>query len=265
MPTADQTSVTLRHRLFVQLYVAAWPGQGLSPLNRIIACAIILSVTLAVLETEPVLMDRFREAFTILDYLFGLIFLIEYAVRIWVVAESERYSGFVGRLRYATSPVALIDLLAILPFLLTLGVGDAFILRLVRLLRLVTIAKLGRYSTALQNICTAIKDRRYELLMSLAAAFIVMLVSAMVLHLTEGSQNPESFGSIPRALWWGAATVTKIGYGGAFPVTVMGKFFAVLFAIAAVGVIAMPTGILAAAFSEAFQRDQRRLDAEKDG
>ena len=156
----------------------------------------------------------------------------------------------------ATVP-ALIDLMAILPFFLTLGIQDAFLLRAFRLLRLLTLAKLGRYTSALRNIYVALTVRRYELLISLFAAFLVMLLAASVLHLTEGAQNPDSFGSIPRALWWGAATVTKVGYGGAYPITPVGKICAAVFAIAAVAVIAMPTGILAAAFSEAFRREQR--------
>ncbi len=145
-----------------------------------------------------------------------------------------------------------------LPFLLAAGLGDTVLLRLFRLLRLLTLAKLGRYSNAIQNIGMALKDRRYELLMSVAAGFIVMLLAASALHYTEGARSPESFGSIPRALWWGVATVTKVGYGGAFPATILGKVFAAIFAVAAVGVVALPTGILAASFSNAFQRDRRR-------
>ncbi len=185
-------------------------------------------------------------------------------LRLYAAGENEQYRGLVGRLRYVVSPTALIDLLALLPFLMTASLNDAFLLRIVRLLRLLTLAKLGRYSTALRNIGTALFRRRYELLMSLAAAFVVMLLAATFLHYTERDYNPESFGSIPRALWWGAATVSKVGYGGAFPQTVLGKIFAVIFAIAAVGVVALPTGILAASFNDAFRREDHRREGESD-
>lgn len=248
----------MRRWLYVQLDAAGWSRSGMSPANRAVASAIILAVLVSVLETEPELMAPAAGLFNVADILFGLLFSIEYALRLWIAGENPKYGGVLGRLKYALSPVALVDLFAVLPFWLTVGIQDAFLLRLVRLLRLFTLAKLGRYSTALQNIGSAILARRHELVMSLLAAFVVMLLAASALHFTEGSRNPESFGSIPRALWWGAATVTKVGYGGAFPVTVLGKVFAVIFAIAAVGVVAMPTGILAASFSNAFQREQER-------
>ncbi len=91
-----------------------------------------------------------------------------------------------------------------------------------------------------------------------------LVLASSVLHYTESDTSPESLGSIPRALWWGVATVTKVGYAGAFPETILGKVFAALFAVAAVGVVALPTGILAASFSNAFQRDRRRDNKQPD-
>jgi voltage-gated potassium channel len=165
-------------------------------------------------------------------------------------------------LRYIVSPIALIDLLALLPFYLSAGFQDAYLLRLARLSRVLSLARFGRYSIALRNIFVAIRRRRYELVMSLIAAFVVMFFSASALHFTEAAQNPENFGSIPRALWWGVATVTKVGYGGAFPVTPVGKIFSAVFSIAAVAVVALPTGILAAAFGDAFRREKASDDVK---
>lgn len=253
-------STQVRSWLFHQLDPGAWVGSGLSPLNRIVVALITLAVLLSILETEPAVLAQAPQLFILADLIFGTVFAIEYLCRMWAVGEDPRFKGFSGRLRYLISPIALIDLLALLPYFLTLGVQDAFLLRLIRLLRLLSLAKFGRYTTALKTLARAIHERRYELLMSLLAAFIVMLFSASVLHFTEGSENPEDFGSIPRALWWGAATVTKVGYGGAFPETVLGKISATIFAIAAVGVVALPTGILAAAFSDVFQRQRKKAD-----
>lgn len=256
--------MTKRRWIYIQLDAGEWPGRGLSPANRIVATAIILATVFAVLETEEELRSAYAGIFRAADLLLGFLFVSEYVLRLWVVGENLRYRGVVGRLKYVVSPFALIDLAAVLPFLLTAGLGDTVLLRLFRLLRLVTLAKLGRYSTALQNIISALKGRRYELLMSLAAAFLVMLLAATALHYTEGGNSPESFGSIPRALWWGVATVIKVGYGGAFPETILGKFFAGIFAIAAVGVVALPTAILAASFSDAFQKERRRKQDKQD-
>ncbi len=254
----------MRAWLYKQMDPQACPGNGMTPVNRLVAAPIVIAVLSAILETEPALRALGTTLFEATDLAFGILFSIEYALRIWMIGENPKYAGLLGRLRYAVSPVALVDLFAVLPFWLTFGVRDAYLLRLVRLMRLLTLAKFGRYTTALATIASAVFARRYELVMSLLAAFIVMLLAASALHFTEGTRNPESFGSIPRALWWGAATVTKVGYGGAFPVTIFGKIFAVIFAIAAVGVIALPTGILAAAFSAAFQRERERRQATDD-
>jgi len=254
----------MRRWLFVQLDATAWPGSGLSLANKLFAVTIFLAVAMAILETEPSYRAAVPNLFGVAELFFGVMFGVEYALRLWVAGEDPRYAGVAGRLRYAILPVALIDLLALLPFLLTAGLQDAFLLRMVRLLRLLSLAKFGRYSRALHNIFAALRERQYELLMSLLAAFIVMLLAATALYYTEGSHSPESFGSIPRALWWGVATMTKVGYGGAYPITVLGKLFAGIFAIAAVGVIAMPTGILAAAFSDAFQREREKAKRGQD-
>lgn len=250
----------MRRWLFLQLEAKAWPGTGLSPVNKVIATAIVLAVTVAVLETEPEYRAWASDLFYAANLLFGILFGVEYLARLWVAGEDPRYAGFRGRVRYAASMVALIDLIALMPFFLSAGLQNAFLLRMVRLLRLLSLARFGRYSVAMRNIWVALLDRRYELLMSLFAAFMIMLLAASALHFAEGAQNAKSFGSIPRALWWGVATVTKVGYAGAYPVTFLGKFFAALFAVAAVGVVAMPTGILAAAFSDAFQKERRKRE-----
>jgi voltage-gated potassium channel len=130
------------------------------------------------------------------------------------------------------------------------------VLRLVRLVRIVALAKLGRYSSALNAIGHAIHSRRYELTMSLVIAGMLLLVSSTFLYLVEGEGQPDDFGSIPRAMWWSIATLTTVGYGDAVPQTVIGRILAGFTAITGIGLIAMPTGILAAAFSDALARQR---------
>ena len=157
-----------------------------------------------------------------------------------------------------TSGWAIVDLLAILPFILTGGAYNSFIIRLLKLLRLLRVAKVGRFSQAWVSLSDAIYGRRFELALSGAVAFLYVL---------EGNTQPDAFGSIPRALWWSVATLTTVRYGEVTPVTVMGRIFAGLTAIAGIGLIAMPTGILAAAFSEAMQsrKELTKDDARVNG
>lgn len=199
------------------------------------------------------------------NIVFGLAFSLEYLARIWAAGEVEKYRGLVGRLRYAVTPYALVDLIAVMPFFLTLGDHSAYMLRLLRRLRIFALAKLGRMSNALRNVFVGLYARRYELLVSLFGALMMMLLAGTVLYLTEREHNPESFGGIPRALWWGAATVAKLGYAGAYPVTALGKVFAAVFAIAAVGVVAVPVGIMAASFGQAFQDEAEEEDYRSTG
>jgi len=108
----------------------------------------------------------------------------------------------------------------------------------------------------------AVGSRRYELLASAAIALLLMFVSATAMYMVEGETQPENFGSIPRAIWWSMATLTTIGYGDTYPITVIGKIFAGITALASLALVAMPAGILAAAFSEAFQRSKEQKNKD---
>ena len=248
-------TISFRKRVYRQLDPQAWDGRRLSPVNTFLVVVISIAVLFAVLQTEKSIYVKWKLAFEITEWGLGLIFVTEYLVRVWVAGENPKYQGVLGRARYVFTVSALIDLVVILSVLFTLGLGNSSLLRLFRLFRILALAKLGRFSSALGNVTDALFERRYELFMAVIAAFLVMLFASTAMYLTEGHHNPDSFGSIPRAMWWGVATMTKVGYGGAFPETYVGKIFAALFAFAAVGVVALPTGIIAAALGSVFRKE----------
>ncbi|ALO47350.1 potassium channel family protein [Pseudohongiella spirulinae] len=258
MSTAPPNSIrSILHR---HLTPEAWPEQGMSPTNIVVSILILIGAMSAVLDTEPTLTERFSGIFFVIELVLFVCFFTEYLARVYAAGEEERYQGLLGRLRYCVSFWAIIDLLALLPFLLTIGASNAFMLRFFRLLRLLRLARLGRFSEAINAVLAAVRERRYELMLSLGAAGMLLVGSASLLYLVEADNQPEAFGSIPRALWWSIATLTTVGYGDVTPVTALGKFFAGITAIAGIGLIAMPTGVLAAAFSDAFQRRKEELD-----
>ncbi len=246
----------LRCRLHMQLDPRAWPHGGLSPVNLALVCAILLATLAAIVETEPLLSSAYGDAFTALELLFGALFAAEYAARFWSVAEDLRDGEPVWRrrLRFSMSPSALFDIFAIaVTFAPFLGI-NALAFRLVRLLRILRLAKLGRMSSALALLLESVRSRRYELTVTLALALIVLVLGATAMYWLEGDLQPEQFGSIPRALWWAVITLTTIGYGDAYPMTAAGKVAAAIVAFAGIGLIAMPTGILASGFSEAVRK-----------
>jgi voltage-gated potassium channel len=243
-----------RSLLFRQLEPTAWPDRGLSPVNIAICGLILASVTLAILETEPLVVSGYEPLLVPLEWLFVGIFAVEYGARVWASAADPRYGpGLVGRLRYMRSPAAVIDLLALASVATSFGGDAGFLLRLARIIRIFRLARLGRLSPAMQHVSAAFASRRYELAVSFAAGALLIVLSSSLLYLAEGAAQPEEFGSIPRAMWWAVATLTTVGYGDVYPITLLGRVFAALTAINGIGMIAMPAGILAAAFSDALQ------------
>lgn len=241
-------------------------GEGrLSRTNVVLIVLIIASILFAVIDSEPTISGPFVEPFKLIETAFGVIFLVEYVLRVWSSAENPRYGGGLrGMLRFALTPAALIDLLALSPLFFGAIGSEAYVLRVLRLLRILRLTKIGRYSGAAAAIWKAIRTRRYELGVSLGAGLFLMLVSSACLYAIEGSDQPEKFGSILRAMWWSISTLT-VGYGDVYPITVAGKVFASITALIGIGLVAVPTGIIAAAFSEVLERpgtDRADKDAD---
>ena len=252
----------LRQLVYFQLFATADHEHGLTVTNRIVVAVIIVSVVVAILSTEPTIArDHYRQ-FLIAELAFGVLFLIEYAVRLWSVAETPGPGGnWIKRWRFARSVVGIIDLAVVIASLFPFLVTSASVLRIVRLLRLAELMQFGRFSLALREIGKAVSERRYDLFVMLALAAGLILVSATALYWAEGAIQPREFGSIPRAMWWAVVTLTAVGYGDVVPVTSLGKAFASIVALSSIALIAVPTGIIAAAFSDGMQRHRQQVDA----
>lgn len=260
----EQTYKTFRGRVFQQLNASHWPHGGLSPANWVIVLLVTASVLAVVLETEPALMDAHHLLFQIANFVVLVAFTVEYVARVWSAPEHPEYGGMAGRLRYMRTPMAIIDLMVVLPLWLVLstdliGVQGSVVvaIRLFRVLQILKLARIPGVVKALHGIERAVSSRKFELILTFLLAIGFMLLAATALYLVEGDVQPEEFGSIPRAMWWGMATLTTVGYGDVVPITPLGRVFAGFFAISGVGLAAMPAGIFAAALSSIYHEEQK--------
>lgn len=249
--------LSLRLRIAQELDPALREQPGLSRTNQWVIVIICLSLIVAIIATEPTLYVGNETGFFWVEILFLGFFIIEYLLRVWSSIENPKNTS---RWRYMLRPMPLLDLVTILVILATTMGSGGFLLRLARILRIVRIARLGQFSSAVDLLANAVKQRRFELMISGVAALLLLLISSSFLYLVEGGAQPEHFGSIPRAMWWSVATLTTVGYGDVYPITALGKLFAGITAVAGIGLIAMPTGILAGAVSDAIQQARRRSE-----
>lgn len=261
----------MRRRLYRQLAVAAWDGRGISPVNTFVIVLILANLAVQVLSTEKVLVDAAGHVFEQLDWIMVLIFSFEYLLRVWVAGENPRYAGLTGRVRYVFGFFSLIDLIAIVPAYVTFGTVNSSGLRALRLLRVLRFARFGAFNAAFSTMWAVLKSRAYELTISVAMTFGMLLVASTMMFFAEGKVQPEQFGSIPRALWWAVVTMTTVGYGDTVPLTVSGKILGGIVQLTSIAVVALPTGIFAAGFADVMvkRRAQRHAsptdEASDDG
>ena len=224
-----------------------------------IMALISLNVLAVVLETVKYLNASYGWLFHAFDVFSVAVFTVEYILRAWSCTEDPRFRAPVsGRLRYLITPMAIIDLLAILPFYLPFVIPDLRFIRALRLFRLFRILKLARYSDALKTFAEVLNLKKEELGVTLFATLIMLTVASSMVYEAENEVQPEAFANIPDAMWWGVVTLTTVGYGDIYPKTALGKFIGSFVVIAGVGLFALPAGILASGFNEVLQRRKEK-------
>lgn len=225
---------------------------------------IAANVLAAMLESVPSIGSRpWLRAFEVFSV---AVFTLEYGLRLWSCVERRGRrplrSAARERLRYAVTPLALIDLLAILPAYLAFVVEID--LRFLRVLRILRILKLSHYFSALDILLEVVRIERR----AFGAAFFLLtlglLFASSGIYVFEHEEQPVAFGSIPASMWWAVATLTTVGYGDVTPVTVGGKIFGASITVLAVGMVALPTGILASGFYAELRRRQVQYGNELD-
>ncbi|MFA6096706.1 MAG: ion transporter [Candidatus Paceibacterota bacterium] len=218
---------------------------------------IFLNIIAVALETVEPFHFQYAELFNIFEIFSIIIFTLEYVLRLWTCDLRADFNEHVkNRLRYAMTPMAVADLLSVLPFYLPIFLTlDLRTIKVLRLLRLFRIAKLGRYSAVFKMFKEIIREKKEELFLSAFLIFIALVISSSLMYFIEHEAQPEKFSSIPAAMWWGIVTLATIGYGDVYPITPLGKFFGAIVALFGIGMFALPAGIFASGFIEQVQKN----------
>jgi len=246
---------SLRQRVHSVLTVEATDHGFERAVNIFLAALITLNVIAVMLETVEGVRVAYGRALYGFEVFSLSVFGLEYVLRLWSCTAEARFAHpLLGRLRFMLTPMALVDFVAIVPSALSGGTVDLRFARAVRLLRLTRSFKIARYSQSLQTLGRVLRNKRHELAVTAYAGAIILVAAASGMYFVEHDAQPHIFSSIPASLWWGVVTLTTVGYGDVYPVTVPGRCLASVIAMLGIGLFALPAGILAGGFSEEVHR-----------
>ncbi|WP_028891474.1 ion transporter [Tenacibaculum sp. 47A_GOM-205m] len=212
----------------------------------VIQALILISVVTFSIETIPDLKPQTRYILKSIEVFCVIVFTIEYVLRIYV-AENKK--------NFIFSFYGIIDFLAILPFYMSFGV-DLRSLRALRFLRLFRILKLVRYNRAIDHFTKAMKIAKEEILLFLFITLILIYFSAVGIYYFENEAQPEHFASVFDSLWWAIITLTTVGYGDVYPITMGGRVFTFCILMIGLGIVAIPTGIISSALTKSIEKKQ---------
>lgn len=231
------------------------------PLNKPVGFAImaliVLSVISVIMESDDTLSATYHRGFYDFEIFAVAVFTLEYLGRLWTAdLKYQHLSQWKAVGVFVLSPMAIIDLLAIAPFYLELGLMafgavhlmDTRFLRILRLMRLFRLFKLNRYNDSMKMIAHVVREEKEKMFITLFMVVILLILSASMIFMVEHDVQPDKFPNIFSSLWWSIATLTTVGYGDVYPITALGKALAGVIALLGIGLVALPTGILASSF-----------------
>ena len=229
-----------------------------------IMALIFFSVASVFIMTFPV-SEKVINLMTRIEEWSLFVFLAEYLLRIWTSDYLFPNEGKIkSRLKYIVSGMAVIDLISILPFFFPMILPVNLVgIRAFRLVRLLRILKLSRYSDALSSIGEVFRKKSQEIVVSIFCVFILLVISSLLIYYAEHDAQPQQFSNAFSGLWWAVATLTTVGYGDIYPVTVLGRILGSVIAIMGIGMVAVPTGILSAGFIEILEKKTTAKEEKK--
>ncbi|MCK8061630.1 MULTISPECIES: ion transporter [unclassified Fusibacter] len=232
--------------------------------DRIIVIMILINVLAIILESFESLSLSYGSTFRIIEVISVAVFTVEYVLRIWTAPlKYKSISKTKSVYRQIKSPMAIIDLLAILPFYLPMFIPiDLRFLRIIRLTRMFRLFKLNRYNQSLNMLSRVIQREKEHLQVTLFVTFLLLLIASTLMYTFENHVQPEAFSNIVETFWWAIATLTTVGYGDVYPITAIGKVLSGIIALLGIGVVALPTGILSSGFLQELN-DRKVSESDK--
>lgn len=231
--------------------------------NGFIVMLVVINVIAVVFESEASLYQKYAPAFWAIEIFSVSVFTVEYLFRIWCWADNPGLDGKSTarkRLKFIFSPIGLIDLLAILPFYLSMIF--AVDLRYLRLLRLMRLLKISHYFHGLDLFMDVLRSEARTIASAVMTVLMLIVVIAALMFTLEHDDQPEAFGTILQSIWWSVVTLTTVGYGDVTPISFGGKILAIFIMLLGVGLVALPAGILAAKFSEELKSRRAQLSEQ---
>jgi voltage-gated potassium channel len=237
----------------------------------VLVSLICLNVVCIVLESVGTIRVAYGALFRTVEMISVAVFSFEYLARIWSspdIADRNYADSILGRCRYALTPAAIVDLLAIAPFYLSVFVGVD--LRFLRVIQLLRVLKLTSYSATMQSILQVFRDESNAFVATFCLLLVILVLASSGIYVFEHEAEPDKFSSIPAAMWWAMATLTTVGYGDVTPITPMAQLFGGGITLVSIGVVALPAGILASGFTKLMQKNRttyedKLADALADG
>lgn len=230
--------------------------------DYLIVTLILLNILAIILRSMATIYFTFEYWFQIFEIFSVMIFTVEYILRVWTAnLEYPNKDKLASIVKFIISPMALIDLFAILPFYLPMLMPfNLRFFRILRIIRFLRIFKLHRYSSALNLVGKVLREKRNELLVTVFITFMALLVASTLIYYIEHEVQPNAFPNIIVSFWWGISTLTTVGYGDVYPITGWGRFLSGIIAFLGVGLVALPTGIISSGFMQELQDKEEKKD-----
>ena len=233
--------------------------------DLIIIFLVVLNVLIIFFDTFENIHKYIEPYYKIIDTVSIIVFSIEYFLRVWTASLMyPNLTAFKARIKYITSAKSIIDFIALFSFYLPLFTYQNLkFIRIIRLFRILSLLKINRYSHALEDLGNVIKRKSMQLLSSIFIVGVLIIFSALLMYHIENDAQPGSFDNAYSSLWWTIATITSVGYGDIYPVTIFGKLLGIFISLLSLALVAIPTGIISTGFNELSREEKSKLREER--